>query len=217
MIHNDSRLTSQERRWYQISLRSLLLLAVPAALLACFLKVWLPWLNPGPEDARPSAFLSPLDGNQLESMFRQLVPKGAFFHTTGARSSSREISPQRGKWTRVWDASLVCYQVEADRAMRTFRTDLQKSVGLHGGEIREEQECLNGSSLIGFRFIYIEGEHTGTVEARYGPERHFGTFPDDDPPFRTLTIRIEETTGFGRHVKNNFWEDNNSSPETLFP
>ena len=194
-------LTKHERRWHQFSLRMLLLLAVPAALLACFLRVWLPWLNPGPEDARPSAFLSPLDANQLESMFRQLVPKGVSFAATGARSSGREISPQRGKWTREWNGSLVCYQVAADRAMRTFRSDLRKAVRLHGGEIREEQQCLNGSSLIGFRFIYIEGEHTGTVEATYGPEKPFGTFSDDDPPFRTLTIRIEETTGFEREVK----------------
>ncbi len=203
MTKNDSRLTKQERHWYQFSLRTLLLLAVPAALLACCLRVWLPWLNPGPEDARPSAFLSPLDANQLESMFRQLVPKGASFAATRTGSSSREISRQRGKWTQEWNGSFVSYQAAADRAIRTFRSDLQKAVRQHNGEIRDEQERLDGSSLVSFRFVYIEGKHTGTVEVTYGPEKPFGAFPDVDPPFRTLHIRIEESTGFERDVESN--------------
>ncbi len=113
-----------------------------------------------------------------------------------------------------WNASLVCYPAEADRAMRTFRSELKKAVRQYGGEISDEQERIDRSFLMGFRFIYVEGEHTGTVAITYGPEKPFGAFPDIDPPFRTLHIGIEESTGCERDVETNFSDTDNSSPKT---
>ena len=85
--------------------------------------------------------------------------------------------------------------------MRSFRTNLQKAVKLNGGEIRDEQERRDGSSLVGFRFVYVEGKHTGTVDVTYGSKKPFGTFPDVDPPFCTLYIRMKESTGFGEALQ----------------
>ena len=193
-----------ELRWYQFSLRTLLIVALPVALLAPFLSAWLPWLNPGPQDVSESAFFAPLmESNQLESMFRQLVLKGHFHKTRG--KGRGHTSPQRGKWLRQMNGALTCEQDVTDRAMRSFRSQLQKSVRRHGGKIGEEEETLEEVFLVGFRFDYVVGEHQGTVETTLGPGIPMGPPGFDWPPMRRMVISIKEWVGFAEDAEIKFW------------
>jgi hypothetical protein len=212
---NDSLSTEHERRRFQFGLKTLLLLAIPTALVALFLKAWLPWLNPPPKDVDPSAFLAPLELNQLESMFRGLVPKGTLCMT--GSTGRGEASPRKGKWFRQLKAALVCDPADADRAMRSCRSDLHDAVRQHGGTIGEEQESLEESSLVGFRFDYVEADHSGMVEVTLGPKQPIGPF-DHSPPLRRLTIQIKESTGYPPDEKIAFWEEDRAPQdnETLY-
>lgn len=219
---DPARAAQRELRWYQFRLRTLLLLAVPVALLACFLRFWLPWLNPGPQHVSESAFLAPLESNQLESVFRQLVLKGHFHMTRG--KGRGDTSPQRGKWLRQINGALTCEQDVTDRAMRSFRSQLQKAVRQHGGKIREEEETLEESFLVGFRFDYVVEEHRGTVETTLGPGIPMGPPGFDWPPLRRMIITITESVGFAPDAEIEFWgypppeEDSRPTPSYLtFP
>ena len=205
------RAAGSELRWYQFRLRTLLMLAVPVSLLACFLRFWLPWLNPAPKDVSQSPFLAPLEFNQLESMFRQLVPKGTFPMTRG--KGRGDASPQRGKWLRQMNGALRCEQDVTDRAMRSFRSQLQKAVRRHGGKIGEEEETLEESFLVGFRFDYVVGEHRGSVEATLGPEIPMGPPGFNWPPQRRMVIRIKEWIGFAPDAEIKFWGYDEPPPE----
>ena len=193
-----------ELRWYQFRLRTLLMLAVPVALLAAFLRFWLPWLNPGPQDVSQSAFLAPLELNQLESMFRQLVLKGTFHVTRG--KGRGHASPQRGKWLRQMKGALTCEQDVTDRALRSFRAQLHNAVRRHGGKIGDEEETLEEAFLVGFRFDYVVGEHRGTVETTLGPGIPMGPPGFDWPPMRRMNVRITESVGFAPDAEIKFWE-----------
>jgi hypothetical protein len=198
-------------RWYQFRLRTLLILAVPVALLACFLRFWLPWLNPGPKNVSESALLASLEFDQLESVFRQLISKGTFHRT---RSKGRgHASPQRGKWLRQMKGALTCEQDVTDRAMRSFKSQLQKAVRQHGGKIGEEEETLEESFLAGFRFDYVVGEHRGSVETTLGPEIPMGPPGFDRPPLRRMVIRIKEWVGFAEDAEIMFWEYEEPPPD----
>ncbi len=207
-------------RWYQFRLRTLLVLALPVALLAASLTAWLPWLNPAPQHVSQSAFLAPLELNQLESMFRQLVSKGTFHVTRG--TGRGDASPQRGKWLRQMKGALTCEQDVTDRAMRSFRAQLHNAVRRHGGKIGDGEETLEEAFLVGFRFDYIVGEHRGTVETTLGPEIPMGPPGFDRPPLRRMNVRITESVGFPPDSDIKFWEyedppsDEDSTPTRFY-
>lgn len=187
-------------RWYQFRLRTLLLLAVPVALLAMYLKDRFFY----PKPVKESAFLASLEPFELELMLCQLLPQPFFNGSQGGGGT--ETSPQRGKWLRQLKGVLTCDEDVADRAMRSFRSELQKAVRQHGGKTGEEEETLEGSFLVGFRFDYVEGEHRGRVEAALGPRIPMAPPGFNWPPQRRLVVRIGESVGFPRGVEVKFWD-----------
>ena len=194
---NNARKTRRKRR-RQFRLRTLLLLVIPVALLACFLRFW---FYQAPKHVKPSKFYTSLDGNHLESSFKQVVP-GQFFSANRVRSGVN-TSMKRGQWSRKFIGGLWSDGVIAERAMRALRSDVRKAVGQRGGKILEEQEHLKGSSLFGFRFTYVESDHSGTFAAMYGPE----TTHSDATPFRQLHIEIKEWTGYAAGEEPGFTKD----------
>ena len=155
-------------------------------------------------------------------MFRQLVQRGEFYG--GGGKGGGETSPQQGKWLRQLYGALRCEQDVADRALRSFRSQLQKAVRRHGGKIGDEEETLEEAFLAGFRFDYVVGEHRGTVETTLGPEIPMGPPGFDWPPQRRMIITITESIGFPPDADIKFWgypppeEDSRPTPSSLtFP
>lgn len=186
------RVTVPVRRAYQFGLRTCLLMAIPLAFLAWFASHWFP---PTSKKADPSPFVMSVDSDSLESVFQRGAPTQALMKT--GLSASDTALPQSGHWQREFRAGLVGDQVTADQAMRSFRLELEQRLIQNGGRISKEKEKLAGSSLVGFRFSYVQKGHSGLVEARFGPEKPYGAFPED-PPYRQLKIQIVEWFGSGQ-------------------